>query len=364
MIRGKLPVRQKGAALLAMILVIVVGLSYILVSKFNKNAQHTSRIKQTYQSMSEAKYALISYALRYPEIDAQSGTDSINGPGYLPCPDISNDPDKFGQAGGNCSESAGTNIGRLPFETLELPELRDGDGVYLWYVVSGSHHSGSDKAELMNIAITANLKVENEEDIVAIIFAPGAPIENQNERSKFSNDEDQYIEYYIDNNTDFKRKYNSNDIVLKITRKELMTEIEKRVLGEVSNNLNDYYKDEGYYPWLAEEADADPAPGICTGYLSPTQDAPNITPWVFKNEWHKYLRIAFQKDESPPDDNCEELNSDFTVSRYGEKLPAKALAIAVGMNLVPDEDNEDLENGKFTKDSNVPGFDDQLRILN
>src|SRR5690606_23241172 len=36
----------------------------------------------------------------------------------------------------SCSKTGGTTLGRLPWKTLGLPDLRDGDGERLWYAVS------------------------------------------------------------------------------------------------------------------------------------------------------------------------------------------------------------------------------------
>src|SRR6185295_4229955 len=51
-----------------------------------------------------------------------------------PCPDITN----TGTAGGSCSNGGGTTIGRLPWKTLGLPDLRDASGERLWYAVTDS----------------------------------------------------------------------------------------------------------------------------------------------------------------------------------------------------------------------------------
>ncbi len=54
-------------------------------------------------------------------------------PGDLPCPDRDNDGDA--DAVPICNGAA---LGRLPWKTLGLPDLRDGDGERLWYAVSSS----------------------------------------------------------------------------------------------------------------------------------------------------------------------------------------------------------------------------------
>ena len=61
----------------------------------------------------------------------------VVGPGYLPCPD----PDDDGWAESTCGSLArhlgqAERLGRLPWKTLGLPDLRDGRGERLWYAVS------------------------------------------------------------------------------------------------------------------------------------------------------------------------------------------------------------------------------------
>jgi hypothetical protein len=62
------------------------------------------------------------------------------GPGYLPCPDLDDD----GWAEATCGSLSGDSgqaqrLGRLPWKTLGLPDLRDGDGERLWYAVSSKY---------------------------------------------------------------------------------------------------------------------------------------------------------------------------------------------------------------------------------
>lgn len=243
--------KQTGAALLALVLLIVIGSTFFLVSKLNTNIALTQRSEETGAALSAAKEALIGYAITYP--------DKVNpdeGPGYLPCPDIDND----GDAEGICS-LGGVNdtIGRLPYETLELEDLRDGSGQRFWYALSENFRNNPKIVPLNSESpASAQLSVNGRTDIVAIIFAPGEPFDNQN-RTAGPNNVANYLE---DDNSDFDTSFitsvnnpNINDRLIVITRQELMQAVEKRVLGEVRKMMIDYFSDHGAYPWLAPFAD-------------------------------------------------------------------------------------------------------------
>jgi hypothetical protein len=240
--------REGGAALLAFMLVIITGSSYVLLTKLNNNIQQAEREQATAEALLIAKAALIGYAVTYPD-----KINAADGPGYLPCPDITNN----GQAGGSCSFAGGTTIGRLPFETLELPDLRDGSGERLWYVLSQNFRNNP-KLTPLNSDTPGTLTVDSAGDVVAIVIAPGAPVTGQNNRNTAVNDPAEYLEgENADGDLVFSRSGNGefNDRAAFITRTELMTAVEKRVLGEVARKLEDYRSAHSAYPWLSPFAD-------------------------------------------------------------------------------------------------------------
>src|SRR3989337_2707877 len=77
--------KQSGAVLLAFMLILVTGTSYLLLSKFNANIIRVGAEERTRQALNQAKQALIGYSVTYP--DHHPG----DGPGYLLCPDRNND---------------------------------------------------------------------------------------------------------------------------------------------------------------------------------------------------------------------------------------------------------------------------------
>jgi len=269
--------KQIGAALLALMLVLIIGSSYFLVTKLNTNLALTRQSEETGRALSAAKNALIGYAITFPETDNKTPGDAIDGPGYLPCPDITND----GIAVGNCSNGSNTTIGRFPFATLETEEFQDGSGERLWYALSENFRYGPNKTIPMNsespssAELTINVTTD---DIVAIIFAPGVPVIGQNRDPSVTSITAEISNYLEgDNNNldtsfvttlggttrkdgeyDNNDNYIFNDRLVVITRQELMAAVEKRVLGEVRMMLTNYFNDPDYggaYPWLTPFAD-------------------------------------------------------------------------------------------------------------
>jgi len=261
--------KQTGAVLLALMLVLIVGSSYFLVTKLNTNLSLTRQSEETGLALNAAKNALIGYAISYP--------DKVNadfGPGYLLCPDKDND----GDAEGSCV-LGGTNntIGRFPYETLELEDLRDSSGQRFWYALSQNFRNNPGKLVPLNSEspASADLSVNGVGDIVAVIIAPGAPVNGQNRDPSVTNITSE-ISHYLegDNNNldtafvttlggairkdgeyDTSGNYIFNDRLVVITRQELMQAVEKRVLGEVKQTLSKYQTDYNAFAWLSSFSD-------------------------------------------------------------------------------------------------------------
>lgn len=248
-------------------LVLISASSYALVSKLNSASKLYTRQQQSSDALAEAKQALISYAATYPD-----RVNSNFGPGYLPCPDRDNDGSTDA---GACASASNTTIGRLPWVTLRLNDLRDSSGQRLWYVLSDNYRNNpkleplnSETAGQLNFDIDADddIDASDVDDIVAIIIAPGEPIVTGAgvTQSRDPSETDILVEisqYLEGDNIDFDTNFvnasaaNVNDRLVYITRKELMQQVEKRVLGETNQILSNYFNTYGAYPWLSEFAD-------------------------------------------------------------------------------------------------------------
>src|SRR5688572_7702946 len=115
---------QRGqAALITMLLVLGIGVTALVYSIRTPAKTSIENDNKTAAALALAKEALIGYAASAP-----------NRPGALPCPDTDNDGSANGPSVGNgeCT----SYLGRLPWRTLALPDLRDGSGERLWYAIS------------------------------------------------------------------------------------------------------------------------------------------------------------------------------------------------------------------------------------
>ena len=117
-----------GASLLVLIVFAILALVLVrLFASYITSDDPAERDKASLQAIAQAKAGLIAYA-----VSIQPDTYAKR-PGEMPCPDLDND----GDAEITCFQ-ANQRIGRLPWKTLKLPDLRDGYGERLWYVLSGT----------------------------------------------------------------------------------------------------------------------------------------------------------------------------------------------------------------------------------
>lgn len=241
--------KQRGAVLMLMLVIIIIGSAAFLVSALSQKKQRNERDKVTADALAQAKEALIGFA-------ANSST-----PGQLPCPENTNSIGYplEGQAKSSCSLPA---IGRLPWRTLGLGPLRDGNGELLWYVISPGFRTSP-----INSDTPAQLTVDGiPNSAVAIVFSAGLPINGQSHpplAPGIAPDITQYLELSnnVVNSTSFISTGPSstfNDRLLLIAHKDLFSVIERRVAAEVKKCLNEYATNplnKGRYPWATPITD-------------------------------------------------------------------------------------------------------------
>lgn len=259
--------RQHGAALMVMLVILIIGAAAILVNRLNSSTIKIARDNATAQALALAKDALIGYA----------ASDS-NRPGELPCPDV-NDDGKLTMGTDYSGSNCVSPIGRLPWKTLGLPELRDSAGEHLWYAVSkafwanGNSPINSDTQGNLTISGTSTAS-----NIIAIVFSPGNALSGQNHSvtqsaacattgstvaanlcatnylegsnanpSTVANPNTAYQTNAIGNTF--------NDQMITISHDQLFAPVEKRIAREVKNCLDDYAAEPSNthhrYPWAA-----------------------------------------------------------------------------------------------------------------
>src|ERR1700675_860066 len=121
--RRRIVARQKGFALMLLLLLVGAGVGAALFSFLSSSRLGLERDQKTTAALAQAKDALIGRA-----------ASDNNRPGSLPCPDTNNDGSAELFVGNNCP----SYIGRLPWRTLGLPDLRDSSGERLWYALSST----------------------------------------------------------------------------------------------------------------------------------------------------------------------------------------------------------------------------------
>ena len=257
-----------GAALLAFMLVLVTGSAWLFLSSLDRHSEDYVRRAKSGIALNQAKRALLSYAMNYPELRA----NPEKGPGFLPCPDRNND----GRPESNCAASTGTTLGRLPFTILGLDDPRDSSGERLWYALSPDFRNTRTTQAIINSETPGMLSVDGTGDIAALVMAPGPPVGSQYGRP--GNDAADYLEG--DNNNAGDGNFSTtagNDQVAVITRAELMAVVEIRVINEIRAVLTRYRSGHSAYPWPAPFADPRVAIQVLRGAHTGLNNAAALT---------------------------------------------------------------------------------------
>ncbi len=252
--------KQKGAALIIFALILGLAATAFFISQLDGARIRIERDKKTSLALAEAKAALIGFATR-------SGVATgAARPGELPCPDSNNN----GTANAPCVANV---IGRLPWSTLGIDDLRDGYGERLWYAVS-SNYENSTRATPLNSETLGTITLRNTSGLiinngsigsglVAVIFSVGPPIRRQDAVNQLrsaanQNNPTHYLDVALgeDNRNFINSNVNGfiqgpildanggivlNDKIITISYNDIIEPVEKRVIAAVSNALLDFY---------------------------------------------------------------------------------------------------------------------------
>ena len=224
--------KQKGAVLILLAFIIGLATAAYLLHALNPERLIVEQNKKTYQSLNEAKVALIAWAVNHP-----------NMPGLMPYPDRNNDgnyDDRSDCYANNVNFNSIFTLGRLPLfkndpncvttDTIDTSgvhdtqvvnglsaDLRDGTGERLWYEVSSNllhdykssaiHSNGA--SPVINPSIINNPNpsypwfvvrdrngVTISDRVAAVIIAPGAPSGAQNRSGGIANP-NQYLDKIV-----------------------------------------------------------------------------------------------------------------------------------------------------------------------
>ena len=234
--------RQRGIALIVVLVLLGLLVGVLVVGFTGDLARQNKKQQQTTDALAKAKEALIGRA---------ASDSSI--PGSLPCPDlITNIPGTNVPNDGIADLFSGTKcpsyIGRLPWRTLGLPDLRDASGERLWYALSPNFRDHP-SASPLNSDTTGQLTITGAaaaSNVIAIVFAPGPVVGSQVRDGANQNAVTNYLEggneTGIATNTFVTGQPTDafNDALLPITSDALFSVVELRVLREMRIALRAY----------------------------------------------------------------------------------------------------------------------------
>jgi hypothetical protein len=172
--------RQCGYGVLIALVILVLGSLYGLTRGLSQATAQAKHDDHDQAVLRQARDALV----------ARAALD-LNRPGSLPCPDSNDDGVADLLAGNVCP----TYIGRLPWQTLRLPDLRDSTGERLWYVLSQPFTDSS--ASVINSDTQGTLVMTGlapAANVIALVVAPGTALGGQDRSAGGKNIAANYLE--------------------------------------------------------------------------------------------------------------------------------------------------------------------------
>jgi len=214
------PGRQNGVILLGLMIALLLASGFYFIRQTNKMSSRQAQETTDTATLQKAIDALLARAV-----------SDANRPGSLPCPA----PNSDGMALGVIP--CPSHIGWLPWRTLDLPDLRDSSGERLWYVLSPAFQDTG----ILNSNSVSTLTLDGAAGVSALVIAPGPALAGQNRPSNNAGD---YLDTWNGNpltsNNDGNDSYFSgaggasfNDKVMPLPTTTLLTNVGKRILGEI-----------------------------------------------------------------------------------------------------------------------------------
>jgi type II secretory pathway pseudopilin PulG len=214
-----------------------IAATALIVSAGTSTNEKLGAAEKTAKALASARDALIAFAVSVPD-SARLGD--------LPCPatDYST-----GIAASTCNTTA-SRQGYLPWNTLGLPDLRDGTGAPLLYAVSNVFKN-SPRTGTLNSDTAGEFSV-NGENAIAVVFAPGAPIGTQ-DRNAGTFSVANFLELRnADGDTVFENSAESstiNDRLIWVTPRAFFPPLEMRAMRVAQERLDHYFSVTGRYPY-------------------------------------------------------------------------------------------------------------------
>lgn len=248
--------RQAGAVIWMVLLLLLPSGWWLLRAGLSAVDGGQVGILHTHRLLARAEQALLAYALQ--PLEQPLCDMNCPRPGDLPCPDRNND----GVAEGSCNTAA-TRLGRLPWKTLGLGDMRDASGERLWYAVSDDYKNNTRRLPL-NTETAGTWSVRHAsgalwdaslgQGVVAVLIAPMHPLTRS----------DGWVQQRSQGNTEVARHYldmtlatdnaapiehqasgfvvapasgHFNDVVWPITASHMHQQMQQHVLSELARSL-------------------------------------------------------------------------------------------------------------------------------
>lgn len=252
---------QQGMTIITLVFIIGLAATAFLLNALNANTVKIERDKKTAAALAEAKAALIGWSV------------NRTNPGQLPCPE---DTSLIGLATEGQAKSSCTSllpvIGRLPWRSLGVGDLRDGYDEKLWYVISPGF-----RASPINITTPAQLSVDGVAgSAVAIVFSPGPLLFGQSRPTPSAASPPDVTQYLDLSNNDGNASFvtsgaagSYNDKLLLIRGADIFSIVALRVLGEVrgdgTQGMREYYDAYSNFPYADFTGDGNSDAGKLAG---------------------------------------------------------------------------------------------------
>lgn len=266
---------ERGFALIAVLALAALISAYLITTALNPTSSELIREREqrSMNALRQAKAALIAYAAS--EQWQLSKGEVTTQPGALPCPDRDDDGDA------DCILPNTTSlIGRLPWSTIGIEDVRDSSGERLWYALSANFRKASGTTIInsdtqacdtpacapgeSHLTLTGVAAANN---VVAVLFAPGEALIGQNRPSLKTdpahNNAANYLEAFsLGDGIHFTFATSAlpsgafNDRHLVITQEELMAVVEPvvaaRIERDIKPRVQNYVANWGAYPFAAQ----------------------------------------------------------------------------------------------------------------
>lgn len=309
--RGPMLHAVRGQALLILLLMLSVAAVLLVYGSTTESGRIVKSERKTRATLEYARQALIGRAV-----------GDASRPGSLPCPDGDDDGSADLFVGSSCP----TYIGRLPWRTLGLGDLRDASGERLWYALSPAFRDHP-AAPPLNSDTRGTLTVYSRSeattisrDAVAVVFSAGAAVGSQRRdaaTAQCATDgkhvrRDHCAANYLDTATGFNNASAAgpyvtatstaayNDRLALIVAADLMPLVEQRVALEIRNALLAYKKTSACrcYPWADSSGDGVSDTGSNRGRLPVLKAFPEewgtqaLPAYVAQNEWARVIHYS------------------------------------------------------------------------